>query len=107
MTPYISHFLRNRRKRHLFRTKVSRTIFLQHLSSRCYIGSLVTKLQIPYSSLGMKSLKFRIAFYTRYWDLQSLLMITIPNQRAGTWFKRQCKTTGFLKEKCYTVAITD
>lgn len=105
MTPSVSHFQLNRCKRLLFRTEISWTIFLWHVSSRRYVGSLVTKLQIPYSSLGIKSLKFRIAFYSHYWDLQSLLMIAIPNQTAGTWFKRQRKTTGFLKEKCYRIII--
>lgn len=71
--------------------------FLWHLSSRCYISSLVTKPQIPYSTFGIKSLKFRIAFYIHYWDLPSFLMITMPNQTANTCFKRQCKTKGFSK----------
>lgn len=95
MTPYVSYFLWNRHRRHLFRTEALWTIFLWHLPSRCYIGSLVTKLQIPSSTLGIKSLKFRIAFYIHNWDLPSFLMITMPNQTASTWFKRQCKPKGF------------
>lgn len=90
--PYVSHFL-------LQEAPIQNvsSIFLWQLSSRCYTGSLVTKLQIPCFSLGNKSLKFRIAFHTHYWDLQSLLTIQglikqlIPGSRGNA------KPQGFWK----------